>query len=93
MSKCHVHLSILKPLAKVTASMDKLQLILKEEQRKAETGHMGEILGLKTIVLENMRERDKAFNAILGFSGVRWQCLEKRPEKKGEHRVANGSTR
>lgn len=28
------------------------------------------------IVLEAMRDRDKAFNAILGFSGLKWQNLQ-----------------
>jgi hypothetical protein len=39
-------------------------------------------MGAEVVVLENMRGRDKAFNAVLGFSGVRWQHLQQRPEKK-----------
>jgi hypothetical protein len=73
MSKRQTKSSILSPLAKVTTGMDKLELRF----RGREGGMDAEV-----VVLENMRERDKAFNALLGFSGVRWQHLQKRPEKK-----------
>jgi hypothetical protein len=73
MSKRQTKSSILSPLAKVTTGMDKLELRF----RGREDGMDAEV-----VVLENMRGRDKAFNALLGFSGVRWQHLQKRPEKK-----------
>jgi hypothetical protein len=73
MSKRQTKSSILSPLAKVTTGMDKLELRF----RGRECGMDAEV-----VVLENMRERDKAFNALLGFSGVMWQHLQKRPEKK-----------
>jgi hypothetical protein len=71
MSKRQSKSSILSPLAKVTTGMDKLELWF-----RGEGGNHG--MGAEVVVLENMRGRDKAFNAILGFSGVRWQHLQKR---------------
>lgn len=35
-----------------------------------------EPMKLRVVVLENMRRREKAFNAILGFSGLKWQSLQ-----------------
>ena len=32
----------------------------------------------KVVMLENMKGRDKAFNALIGFSGLRWQHLQQR---------------
>lgn len=58
--------SALGPIAKITTRMDRLELKFQGEEEGR--------------VLENMRDRDKAFNAIIGFSGLRWQCLQKRPD-------------
>jgi hypothetical protein len=73
MSKRQTKSSILTRLAKVTTGMDKLELRFR-----------GRAVGMdaQVVVLENMRWRDKAFNVVLGFSSVRWQHLQKRPEKK-----------
>jgi hypothetical protein len=60
--------------------MDKLELRFRAEDtalRMDGIGAEGEIL-----LLENMRERDKAFNTVIGFSGLRWQHLQQRPRKK-----------
>lgn len=40
-------------------------------------GVFGQESRMDTIFLENMRGRDKAFNALIGFSGLRWQHLQK----------------
>ncbi|TVY81863.1 hypothetical protein LSUE1_G007993 [Lachnellula suecica] len=68
MSKRRTHSSVLSPIAKVTTGMDKLELCF----RILDTGS-----GKRAVVLENMGERDKAFNAVVGFSGLRWRHLQK----------------
>ncbi|KAL3417389.1 hypothetical protein PVAG01_11389 [Phlyctema vagabunda] len=42
------------------------------------------------ILLGNMRERDKAFNAIIGFSGLRWQALQERRKVEGKSKGEKG---
>jgi len=77
MSKRQTHKSILSPLANATTGMDKLELRFRPEHAGPDmTGAQAE-----AVLLENMRGRDKAFNAIIGFSGVRWQHLQKRAER------------
>ncbi|KAH7400410.1 hypothetical protein BKA64DRAFT_481465 [Cadophora sp. MPI-SDFR-AT-0126] len=91
MSKRQTHSSILSPLAKVTSGMDKLELRFRGNFGVAGVPGIGEMVEEEVLLLENMRGRDKAFNAIIGFSGVRWQHLQKRPKsegKKGRHTVA-----
>ncbi|KAL9595959.1 MAG: hypothetical protein Q9219_006119 [cf. Caloplaca sp. 3 TL-2023] len=34
-------------------------------------------------VLEGMKDRDSAFNTIIGFSGLQWQSLQAKPDDKG----------
>lgn len=77
MSKGQTRNSILNPLAKVTTGMDKLELRFRRED--GSPGMMGQ--EVEVVLLENMRRRDKAFNAIIGFSGVRWQHLQQRSGK------------
>lgn len=79
MSKLQTRSSLLSPLAKITTGMDKLELRSRPEDGTPEngTGEEGQV-----VVLENMRGRDKAYNAVIGFSGLRWQHLQQRPEKK-----------
>lgn len=78
MSKQQTRSSILNPLAKITTGMDKLELWFRGEDGGAGLHGMGENDNAQKVVLENMKERDKAFNAVIGFSGVRWQNLQKR---------------
>jgi hypothetical protein len=90
MSKRQTRSSILTPLAKVTTGMDKLELRFRGREGGAGMHGMGEQEEAESVLLENMRGRDKAFNAIIAFSGVRWQHLQQRPgklrpeEKKGD---------
>lgn len=79
MSKRQTRLSILSPIVNVTSSLDKLELRFRASADKPRTG---ETQFTKVVTLEKMRGRDKAFNAIIGFSGLRWQHLQKRPELK-----------
>lgn len=66
---------LLAPLAKMTIGKDKLELRFRAEPHGAlYSARPNEPL---VILLENMRGRDKAFNSIVGFSGVRWQCLQR----------------
>lgn len=81
MSKRQTRSSILSPLAKVTTGMDKLELWFKGEEAGAGVHGMGERECARYVLLENMRGRDKAFNAVVGFSGLKWQCLQKRPDR------------
>lgn len=62
----------LKTVSKYTVGLEKLELKVwnledLDDPKESESGH--------TIMLEAMPERDKAFNAIIGFSGRRWQNL------------------
>jgi hypothetical protein len=65
--------SILSPVAK-TLDLEKLELTFKD-QRPNITGKDKP----RAVLLENM-ERDKAFNAIMGFSRLKWQNLQKEPD-------------
>jgi hypothetical protein len=69
-SKCQTHASALKPIAKFTTGLDKLELVFRGEKGRVGIQSI-EKEDTETVVLENMRRRDKAFNAIVGFSGVR----------------------
>lgn len=82
MSKRQTHASVLKPLAKVVTGLDKLELVFRGENGSAGIHSMGQQEDAETVVLDNMRARDKAFNAILGFSGLRWQNLQQKLEKR-----------
>ncbi|ATZ48696.1 hypothetical protein BCIN_03g08810 [Botrytis cinerea B05.10] len=75
MSKRQTEELLLAPLAKMTIGKDKLEL-----KFRGEAGgdmHSARQNGHVVVLLENVRGRDKAFNSIAGFSGVRWQCLQK----------------
>lgn len=79
MSKQQTDDLLLAPLAKMTIGKDKLELRFRGEvgsnmHNASRNGHL-------VVLLENMRGRDKAFNSIIGFSGVRWQCLQKKSRK------------
>ena len=37
-----------------------------------------------TLHIRGMKERDEAFNSIIGFSGLQWQSLQAEPGKKGD---------
>jgi hypothetical protein len=80
MSKRQTRSSILSPLAKVTTGMDKLELRFRAEDTALRMDGIGAEDDI--LLLENMRERDKAFNTVIGFSGLRWQHLQQRPRKK-----------
>jgi hypothetical protein len=80
MSKRQTRSSILSPLAKVTSGMDKMELIFTNENGVTGQLDRNKMVTTEVVLLENMRDRDKAFNAIIGFSGVRWQHLQKRSE-------------
>lgn len=82
MNKRQTHASVLKPLVKVTTGLDKLELVFRGLKGGAVMHSMGEKEDAEVVILEKMRGRDKAFNAILGFSGVRWQCLQQKREKR-----------
>lgn len=89
MSKRQTHSSILSPLVKVTRSMDKLELMFRGKGEGASMPEMGEREDAEVVLLENMIGRDRAFNAVVGFSGMKWQHLQKRPKsKQGEKGVA-----
>ncbi|ESZ90497.1 hypothetical protein SBOR_9127 [Sclerotinia borealis F-4128] len=87
-----VLLASLASLAKVTTGKDKLELRFRGEEGlylhdARQNGHM-------VVLLENMRQRDKAFNSIIAFSsGVRWQCLQKATGKHvgAENPISNAS--
>ncbi|TVY39143.1 hypothetical protein LOCC1_G007326 [Lachnellula occidentalis] len=75
-SKRHAR-SVLNPLAKITPGMDKLELWFNDEGPQAEMPGMDGMKNATPVLLQNMRHRDKAFNAVIGFSGLRWQHLQK----------------
>ena len=84
MSKRQSPSSILSPLAKITTGMDKLELLFRREAEAPGMARISEKDDGEVLLLENMRGRDKAFNAIIGFSGIRWQHLQKRPKSEGK---------
>jgi hypothetical protein len=90
MSKQQTHASILKPLAKVMTGLDKLELLFRGEGREGDMHDMRVKENTETVVLENMRGRDKAFNAIIGFSGMRWQSLQGKRKKRRKVTVDSG---
>jgi hypothetical protein len=81
MSKQQKRSSILSPLSTVTAGTDKLELIFRSKEGGAGMQAMSEKECAEVVLLENMRGRDKAFNAVVGFSGLRWQCLQRKPDR------------
>ncbi|TVY55057.1 hypothetical protein LCER1_G007475 [Lachnellula cervina] len=76
-SKRQSRSSILSPLAKITTGMDKLELWFNDAGASAGMHGMGDMGNATPVLLENMRDRDKAFNSVIGFSGLRWQHLQK----------------
>lgn len=81
MSKRQTRSSILSPLAKVTTGMDKLELKFRDENRGARMHGVRDKEGAEVVTLQNMRGRDKAFNAVVAFSGLKWQSLQKKPDR------------
>ncbi|RAL62368.1 hypothetical protein DID88_004934 [Monilinia fructigena] len=81
MSKQQTEDVLLASLAKMTIGKDKLEL----KFRGARGSDLHNVRQNKHVVvlLENMRRRDKAFNSIIAFSGVRWQCLQKMSKRVG----------
>jgi hypothetical protein len=70
MSKRQTRSSILSPLAKVTTGMDKVELRFRAEGVGADVNETQKVDRPEMVLLENMRDRDKAFNAVIAFSGV-----------------------
>ena len=84
MTKRQTPSSILSPLGKITLGLDKLELRFRRTNSRAAIQDLGQEEHVDIMTLENMRGRDKAFNAIIGFSDLRWQHLQKKPEPKKE---------
>jgi len=92
MSKRQMTSSILSPLAKVTTGMDKLELRFRGPSDGAGMRGMGEREHADIVMLENMRGRDKAFNSVIGFSGLRWQHQQKKPERKKDAKKSDAKS-
>lgn len=45
------------------------------------------------LLLEAMKDRDEAFNSIIGFSALQWQALQTNPIKRGEDTRGGGNNR
>lgn len=76
-TKRESHSKLLSPLAKLTSELDSLEIRVRMQDRETVgLEGWGDEPVLNTFVLENMIGRDKAFNSIIGFSGIRWQNLE-----------------
>jgi hypothetical protein len=75
-SKRRTRSSLLSPVAKHTTGMDKLELRFRSSGQVPDL--KGDIFNAEIITLENMTGRDKAFNALIGFSGLRWQHVQQR---------------
>lgn len=76
MSKQEMSTNMMKPLAKLTGTEDKLLLKIRVPRRQTDDSKGVSNEQMTTIVLENMLNRNKAFNAIIGFSGLRWQNIQ-----------------
>ncbi len=59
--------------------MDKLELSFQRVAGQAGAHIMGAKENAEVVLLENMRGRDKAFNEVVGFRGLRWQHLQQCP--------------
>lgn len=79
MSKRATKSTMLSPLAK-TLGLDNLELKFNGTQGEDSIYPRGKGEHSQVMVLQNMKERDKAFNAVVGFSGLKWQCLQKEPD-------------
>jgi hypothetical protein len=80
MSKKHASANVLSPIIKFTTTMDQLELRVRVHGKYTDQQGSSDDRATKTILLENMTNRDKAFNTILGFSGLQWQNLEARKD-------------
>ncbi|KAF7875256.1 hypothetical protein EAF04_002428 [Stromatinia cepivora] len=91
LSKRETEDMLLAQLAKVTIGRDKLELRFRGEA--GSDMHDASHNGHAVVLLENMKGREKAFNSIIAFSGVRWQCLQKTPGKltRRENGLSNAS--
>lgn len=78
----HQNSSILSPLDKITMGADQLELTFRSDKPGNGVLRMDLENEVDVITLENVRDRDKAFNALIGFSGLRWQHLQKRGSGK-----------
>lgn len=56
------------PVNIVTKLLNSLEIVFKVNDADA--------VGYRKVVLENFRERDRAFNLILGFSELEWKTLQ-----------------
>jgi hypothetical protein len=75
-SKQRTRSSLLSPLVKHSTGMDKLEIRFRQTGQVADL--KGDIKEAEIVTLENMIGRDKAFNALIGFSGLRWQHVQQR---------------
>lgn len=75
-SKRQADSSSWNPLLKMRVGLDGLELQFRSDIPGSNPRVFGESTKTDTILLENMRGRDKAFNALIGFSGLRWQHLQ-----------------
>lgn len=78
----HQNSSILSPLDNLTMGSDQLELTFRSACPGNEILRMDPENGVDTVILENVRDRNKAFNALIGFSGLRWQHMQKRASGK-----------
>lgn len=62
--------------AKQAVPVNKLTRLLNSMEITYEVNDGGQAVGPRTVVLENFRGRDRAFNLILAFSGLEWKTLQ-----------------
>ncbi len=59
--------------------MDKFELSFQSAAGQAGAHIIGGKENAEVVLLENMWGRDKAFNEVVGFRGLRWQHLQHCP--------------
>jgi hypothetical protein len=77
MSKRQTRSSILSHIAEVVTGMDKLGLWFRGREGGSGMHSMGEQEHVEVVILENIKEMEKGFDAMIGFSGVKWQHLQR----------------
>lgn len=89
MSKLQSHDDISDPLGAISWVKDKLELRFIGKQEGVHEYELRQNENTQVILIENLKQRDKAFNAIIAFSGIQWQSLQSAKKRGDEHEKRN----
>ncbi|PQE29214.1 hypothetical protein CJF30_00004276 [Rutstroemia sp. NJR-2017a BBW] len=83
MTKLQSHDDSADPLGATSAVKDKLELRFMGKEEGVHEYELRQNENTQVMLIENMKQRDKAFNAIIAFSGIQWQSLQS-AKKRGD---------